>query len=623
MKKLTIYTIAFGMLLGMLFSLSAAATRLPTIKDLNKDYANGSHADDYYKTASIERNFRETVDLTQDTTGSGRFSNAHYPRVKKVNDNLYLMVYQLGKTGTHLYYATSNDCINWTTKVLYRNDTDASKIVYTEGEHAGEEDRYVPVNPDAVVLDNGEILCAYYMRPGKGYTYASDYNGLYIVRGTVNEKNEIVWGEHKKIYTGQGWEPYIWQRPDGRVEIYWTSIVAYVSMYGFDKDKRSTCTMMIWSDDNGHTWTPKVEAGDKNHYQAYRVYNEYIGDKVPYGTNADGTPMYTEAVPYFGGQMPAATRLYDGRTMLALEVQKLDGSYDFSFAVSEANGYWKELGLLENGPANAKKSIFNAAGPYLASFPSGEVYLTYHWAGRQYYRLGDPKGTEFTNRRWIAASGKGGQWGSSELVSSHEVITAVQIEYAENKYGIQLEHSYLNHRINSKKSTVTVDADITDWKSNTDALFVGSECQAQITVQTAHDDENVYFLITRLDNFLTEGDSASVNIGIAPSIFYTVTGDISGNVKVTSFTNGVKANVSGDVKSSVKVIGTVGNNKDVDEGCVIEIAVPKAMVGLVGAESYFVRPELVNVDGTGIVHDSLTGVSSYSTKLWPEVKLDK
>lgn len=605
------------------YASAAEDSILRSIKELNTDSENGSHANDDYHTASIERNFRETVDLTQPTTGSGRFSNAYYPRIKKVNDDLYLMLWHYGQTGAHIYYATSKDCINWTPMVLYRNDTEESRITYTEGEHAGETDRYVAVNADAVVLDNGEILCTYYLRPNKGYTFSSDHNGLYLVRGTVNENNEIVWGEHKKIYTGQGWEPYIWQREDGRVEIYWTSVVAYTSMYGYDRDKRSTCTMLIWSDDNGHTWTPDVREGDKNHYQAYRVYNEYIGDKIPYGTNADGSPMYTEAVPYFGGQMPSATRLYDGRTMLALEIQKLDGSYDFSFAVSEEGGYWKELGLLENGPANAQQSIFDAAGPYLACFPSGEVYLTYHWSGRQYYRLGDPNGTGFTNRSWPAITGKGGMWGSSELVSSHEVITAGQIKYDENKYGIELEHSYLNHRTNAKKVTVTVDGNIADWSNNTDALFVGSESQAQITLQTAHDEENIYFLITRLDKFLTAKDTASVNIGIGQTQFYTVTADISGNVEVTCFINGVKTDVACSTKAAVKVVGTIDNNKDVDEGCVIEIAVPRSAVGLVGAESYLVRPELVNVDGNGFVRDTLTGVSHYATTLWPEVKLDK
>ncbi len=618
MKKIICLLLVFLILIPY----ANAAETVLTIKDLNKESSSGSHAEDDYRTASVEKNFRETVDLTQPSTGSGRFSNAYYPRVKKVNDDLYLMVWHYGKTGAHIYYATSTDCINWKPQILYRNDTEASVITYTEGEYAGETDRLVAVNPDAVVLSNGEVLCTYYLRPNKGYTFSSDHNGLYLVRGTVNEKNEIVWGEHKKIYTGQGWEPYIWQRPDGRIEIYWTSIVAYTSMYGYDRDKRSTCTMMIWSDDNGHTWTPKVEAGDKNHYQAYRVYNEYIGDKIPYGTNADGSPMYKDAVPYFGGQMPAATMLYNGRTMLALEVQKLDNTYDFSFAVSEAGGQWKELGLLENGPANAHQSVFDAAGPYLACFPSGEVYLTYHWAGRQYYRLGDPNGTEFTTRHWFAATGKGGMWGSSELLSSHEVLTAVQIKYDEEKYGIQLEHSYLNHRINSPKSNVTTDGNISDWENNTDALFVGSESQAQITLQTAHDTENLHFLINRLDNYVTSGDAVAVNIGVGKASYYTVAVDMNGNVKITSFVNGATAKVNADVKAVVKTVGTVDNNKDEDEGCVIEITVPKDVLGIADAKEYLVRPELVNVDGRGIIRDTLTGASYYATTFWPKVILD-
>ena len=169
---------------------ASATEAVLTIKDLNTNSAIGSHADDDYKTASIERNFRETVNLTQDTTGSGRFSNAYYPRVKKVNDNPYLIVWHYGRTGAHIYYATSTDCINWSAKVLYRNDTAESRLNYTEGEHAGETDRYIAVNPDAVMLDNGEILCTYYIRPNNGYTFSSDHNGLYLVRGTVNEKTK-------------------------------------------------------------------------------------------------------------------------------------------------------------------------------------------------------------------------------------------------------------------------------------------------------------------------------------------------------------------------------------------------------------------------------------------------
>ncbi len=356
------------------------------------------------------------------------------------------------------------------------------------------------------------------------------------------------------------------------------------------------------------------------------MYNEYIGDKIPYGTKADGTPMYTEAVPYFGGQMPAATRLYDGRTLLAVEVQKLDNDFDFSYAISDKNGNWKHLGLLEKGPETARQSVFKAAGPYLATFPSGEVYLTYHWSG-QHYRLGAPDGSAFSNKVYSAAYEKeagasgGNLWGSSELLSSHEVLTATQLKFSDSEYGIQLVHSYLNHRTNAKKMTPTVDASAADWAENTDAYFVGSESQAQMTLQTAHDDENLYFLISRQDMHLQEKDSVSVNIGVGLAEFYTVTVDANGSCKLTHFLNGVTKEVKG-AKAAISVVGTIGNPEDTDEGYLAEISVPKSAVGLSGATFYYVRPELVNVDGTGSVKDTLTGVSCISTALWPEVKLD-
>lgn len=602
---------------------TAFAADLLTVKDLNKNSTAGSHANDDFTTASIEMSFRETVDLTAETTGQSRYTKVYYPRVKKIKDDLYLLVYHYGQTGAHIYYATSADGIKWNApKILYQNNTDASVFTYPDGEHAGETDRYIAVNPDAVALANGEILCTYYIRPNAGYVFASDYNGLYLVRGTVDANNEIVWGEQQRIYTGQGWEPYIWQRPDGRVEIYWTSIVTYTSIYGFDRDKRSTSTMMIYSEDNGHTWTPNVQPGDTNHYQAIRVFNEYIGDKIPYGTNADGTPMYTEAVPYFGGQMPVVTRLYDGRTMLAVEVQELDNNFHFSYAISDKDGNWKNLSVLEEGPTTAQTNLFRAAGPYLACFPSGEVYLTYHWAGGQYYRLGDPNGTAFSDRSRRASPDPVGLWGSSELLSSHEVLTVTPLKFGEDRFGVQLTHSYLNHRTNAGKATVTVDGSVADWADNTDALFVGSESQAQMTLQTAHDAENVYFLVNCLDTYLQTGDSVAVNVGVGKATYYTVTVDVNGNTTFTRFENGVTKAMSGNVKSVVKTYGTVGENKDTDKGYVVEIAVSKADLALVGATSFVVRPELVNVDNGGKIRDTLTGVSYYVTTAWPKVVLD-
>ena len=372
-------------------------TELLTIKELNTNSTVGSHAEEDYNTASMEINFRETVNLNSIVTPFNRYDNAYYPRIKKIKEDLYLLLFMHGELGPHLYYATSKDGVRWNPPNVLFNNGDADKVInYTDGPLAGTTDRYCATNADACVLDNGDILCVYAVRPNKGYHDYPDYNGLWMRRGTVNEKNVLTWGEPEKIYTGHAWEPYIWQRDNGQIEIYWTSIVAYVTMYGFDEDKRSTATMMMVSNDDGYNWTPNIQAGDKNNYVATRIYQEFIGNKVPFGTTMS-------AVPYFGGQMPSVTKLYNGKTMIAVEVQQLNKTFDVSYAVSEENGVWKELGLLEEGPDTSVRSSFDGASPYLACFPSGEVYMTYTRGRDLYYKLGAPDGSEVASKELLAA----------------------------------------------------------------------------------------------------------------------------------------------------------------------------------------------------------------------------
>ena len=343
-----------------------------SIKVLNTKSENGSHAEDDFRTASVEVNFRETVDLRK--SNHGRYRLSFYPRVKKVKDDLYVLSFHVNTLGAHCYLATSADSLNWNKpQIMFRNDTDDKIITYTNGPLAGTTDRLVGVNPDMCVLDNGEILYVYAVRPNHGYHDYPDYSGIYMTRGTVNADNTISWSTHTQITKGQVWEPFIWQRADGQVENYWSTAAPYMTRYGYDYNVRSAGVSMIVSRDDGHTWSPTMEEGVAGGYIYHRVYNEYIGDS--YGQNKEGGRLH-EKLPYFAGQMPAVTALYDGRSLLGAEVRQLNQSFDFSFAVSKAGGEWDALGLTEDGPANAHKSVFDAAGPYLATFPSGEVYLT-------------------------------------------------------------------------------------------------------------------------------------------------------------------------------------------------------------------------------------------------------
>ncbi len=593
-------------------------TVLRSIKELNTNAIAGSHANDDIATATLEINFRESLELTSATTGQARYDNAYYPRIKKVRDDLYLMLWMWGELGPHLLRAYSTDGVHWSApEVFYRNNE--HPVTYVGGSLDGVKDNFCAVNADACVLDNGDVLCAYYVRPNKGYREYAELNQLVLVRGTVTEQGTISWGEHKAIYHGQGWEPFIWQREDGTVEIYWSSPVAYMNKYGYDENIRSAGVMMIQSKDNGFTWTPNVQPGDTNYYQATRIFNQYIGDRVPNVKDKN----YTEAIPYFGGQMPAVARLYNGKSLLAIEVRKLDLGFSLATAVSLDGGEWKPLDMLEHSEGSDWTKNVKGAGPYLATFPSGEVYLTYHWANKFLARMISPDGMTMDTNEFTSVPEGSGMWGASELVSSHEVITVAQkMNFATKISGIALTHAYLNHRTNAKTIAVSVDGYTNEWNDNTDALFIGSETQAQITVQTAHDAENVYFLINRLDEYLTEGDTVTLNIAVGASNYYRVKVGLDGDMKIEYVEGGATKKTVDSGKAAVKLFGTLGDDAEKDKGAVIELSIPKADIGLANAASFKLSPALANQDGIGVVSDGIGGVSPFLTARWPAVILE-
>ena len=120
-----------------------------------------------------------------------------------------------------------------------------------------------------------------------------------------------------------GWEPYIHQTNDATLQVFWSANAEYHSLYGYDLEHRSTYIMMIESKDGGYTWTPEVKEGDKNNYVARRIYKEFIGNRIPKVKDKE----YTEAIPYFGGQMPALTTLCNGKSLLAVELRTLSSLF--------------------------------------------------------------------------------------------------------------------------------------------------------------------------------------------------------------------------------------------------------------------------------------------------------
>ena len=276
----------------------------------------------------------------------------------------------------------------------------------------------------------------------------------------------------------------------------------------------------------------------------------------------------------------------------------------------------------EVGPSGTQANVYKGGGPYLSRFLSGETYLTYGLNSLRRGRLGAPDGSMFSNKEFIAVPDAKGSWGSSEIAGSHCVLT-VNAGPMDEVRGIRMTYAYLNHRVNAPACTVRVDGYTADWTDNTDALFVGSESQAQVTLRTAHDSENVYFLVSRLDDYINEKDAAIVAVAAGDTGYYQIVLDLSGIQSIDYYENGkLKQSLSGG-EAVVKVLGTSGDNTDLDEGVVTEVSIPKSLLGLTGKDRFSVRLALSNDDGTGtIVSDTFTGVSTLSSSLWPAVVLD-
>ena len=579
-------------------------TRILPIAELNRGGTDGDHMTDDYNTASVEADFRSKVLLNSATTGSFRYDSAFYPRVKKVRDDLYLLLYHYTQTGQHLYYATSRDGVHWNAPEVLYNRVD-HKFVYEYGDRTGQTDGYYAVNPDAVVLDNGEILCAYSVRPFNGYETYIELNGLDLIRGTVTEDGRIKWSAPTRVYTGQNWEASFLKHDDGRIELYFTQIAPYISEYGYDKSYRSSGTAMLVSTDNGYTWTPSIQPGDKNNYRATTVFQQLVGTR--------------NNLPYFCGQMPVAVSLANGKTMLAVEIRRLlQQKYDISYALSGEDGVWKALDFTEEGPDTTKANYITGASPYLARFTSGEVVMTYATGNRLWSRLGAPDGSEFSAAAFSILPDAPGFWGSVERVGSHAMLFTNQATSSDGKTsGIAMIRGYLNHRINAPKYTVTVDGYTNDWENNTDAFFVGSETQAQVT----HDDDNLYFLVPRLDECITDRDTATVCIADGAASDYRITVGPDGIRSIDYYQNGAKQKTLTGGTAAVRVLGTPNNNEDKDEGFVVEFSIPKALIGMTGKKSFKARLALVNWDGAREVADSMS-VSQTSTAKWPAVMLD-
>ena len=148
---------------------------------------------------------------------------------------------------------------------------------------------------------------------------------------------------------------------------------------------------------------------------------------------------------------------------------------------------------------------------------------------------------------------------------------------------IMISQNVLNHRIDVPTAQIQADGDNADWADYTDALFVGSDSQAQTAVRPAKDDNHLYFLVETLDNRLSEGDEVDLYLGDSDADWLNtnclrLTVGPNGLVSAARFDGNdfTELDASG-IQAAATLQGTVGNDGDEDTGYLVELSVPRSL----------------------------------------------
>lgn len=561
------------------------------IYSLNSGTDNINSHKDVLSRSMLTKDFRSYTELGFDKL---KVDNPCYARLKRMKNGNFIMFYEEKEHGGDIHYAVSRNLKVWE----YRGQL-LSRTTLKDPETGAEYIRHYAC-PDAVVLDNGDILVVCQYRPGANYRVRGHINGLILLRSTDNGKT---WSEPKAIYQGVNWEPYLLQLRSGEIHCYFTDssrteIIA-----------KDTGTALIISADGGERWTPGYGSAP------YLV----IRSKYSNGQVRDiYQSKYGKEMTAYNDQMPAVIQLNDSKELAAVtEEARPFSDYDITFAYSGEDGKWEFLDPDQKGPEDRIEKAFHGAGPYIAQFPSGETVMSYGQAytGSFFMRMGDARARNFGKE--ISVFQGDGYWGSILVADPHRLIA---IHPNPKKKGdsyetggyVRLQQYVLNHDIKAASRTVSLDGYNSEWKTDDDAIFIGSRSQAQACLRCSADENYIYLLLEVLDREIEDDDHATIYIG--------KDGDdaITGACRIKVTHDGLK---NCDIHDGGKWI-TSGNNvlvctkslkRNSDKGGYIaEISIPRPDVAI---QSGTIRVNLALYDKAG-GEDCLIQTSSADTSRW-------
>ena len=553
--------------------------------------------------SNIEWNYRQAQELSNLETENNYLMQLSYPRIKKISNGDLILIFQEGQVSSNIYMTRSTDeGKTWEMPVILREVREDDGILDTIHYATG----------DMIQLANGDLLFACSFRSGHGYR-ANIGDGIEIM---ISKDFGKTWGEPKVVYNGANWEPSMLQLPTGEIQLYFTQQAPYFA----ENLAASVDVGLIRSYDGGETWTGPLP-GEEFRVETLSRHEHEEPDGI---RSCDG--------------MASAVYLNEGKGIVYACESVESGPQKISIVYSSVENNWvyDDYKAGDYGPYDRRwyaTGDMRGFAPYLLQFPSGETALIFNTnnstAGSSLVALGDDEAKNFANFATPFLSSYGAYWSSICLKNSHTIIATAMFENGKDpdtgakSISIPYAEGQLNHTIDAVKQTIKMDGKNKDWKDDS-VLFVGSSSQAQSTVRFAYDDEYLYLLVERLDDYLVhdtnvgmENDTIDIflNVGAADKeaiddqvyrFNVSLTG-VSGIQQGTA--DGVFANIDlAGVQTVNAVYGTVNNDEDTDIGYAVEVKIPWSSLGGKPADNRFTTTLVqYNDDGFGITKDTISG----------------